>query len=118
MIPGVTIQMGGQDWLVPPLTLGQLRRMLSTDIKALNGGDPDKVLAAVCSIVAAALSRNYSDMTVERVEGLLDLGNRDEVVAAVLGNSGLRVGEVGAVARQIGALSMASSPPLADTATP
>ena len=28
MIPGVTITMGGRDWLVPPLTLGQLRRLM------------------------------------------------------------------------------------------
>ncbi len=115
MIPGVNIQMGGQEWLVPPLTLGQLRR-LDSDIKALTSGDADKVLSAVCSIVAAALSRNYPDMTVQKVEDLIDLGNRDAVVAAVLGNSGLKPGEAVAVAGQIGAPSMASSPPPAGTA--
>jgi hypothetical protein len=28
MIPGVVIEMGGRDWIVPPLTLGQLRRLM------------------------------------------------------------------------------------------
>jgi len=28
MIPGVAVAMGGQDWMVPPLTLGQLRRLM------------------------------------------------------------------------------------------
>ncbi len=107
--------MGGQDWLVPPLTLGQLRR-LDADIRALGSGDTGKVLPAVCNIVAAALSRNYPDMTALKVEDLIDLGNRDRVVAAVLGNSGLKPGEAPAVTGQIGAPSTAFSPPLAGTA--
>jgi hypothetical protein len=28
MIPGVAVAMGGRDWLVPPLTLGELRRLM------------------------------------------------------------------------------------------
>jgi 1-deoxy-D-xylulose 5-phosphate reductoisomerase len=115
MIPGVKIQMGGQDWLVPALTLGQLRR-LREERKNLNSGDEDKTLSAVCTIVATALSRNYPDMTEQRVEELIDLENRDRVVAAVLGNSGLKPGEAEAVTRQNGPLSMAFSPPPADTA--
>lgn len=115
MIPGVPIQMGGQEWLVPALTLGQLRR-LDAAIKALTSGDSEKVLNSVCAIVAAALSRNYPDMTEQKVEDLIDLSNRDEVVSAVLGNSGLKPGEAAAVARPTGAPSMAFSPPPADTA--
>jgi hypothetical protein len=115
MIPGVTIQMGGQDWLVPSLTIGQLRRLKDAR-KALASGDEEKVLAAICTIVAAALSRNYPDMTEQKVEDLIDLQNRDEVVAAVLGNSGLTPGEAGAVTRPNGLPSMAFSPPPADTA--
>ncbi len=115
MIPGVTIQMGGQDWLVPSLTLGQLRR-LDAAIKALTSGDSEKVLSAVCTIVAAALSRNYPDMSEQRVEDLIDLENRDRVVAAVLGNSGLKPGEAAAVTGLNGAPSMASSPPPVGTA--
>jgi hypothetical protein len=107
--------MGGQDWLVPALTLGQLRR-LDAAIKALTSGDSEKVLNGVCAIVAAALSRNYPDMTEQRVEDLIDLANRDEVVAAVLGNSGLKPGEAVAVAKPTGVPYTASSPPPAGTA--
>jgi hypothetical protein len=28
MIPGVEVAMGGQGWVIPPLTLGQLRRLM------------------------------------------------------------------------------------------
>jgi len=109
--------MGGQDWLVPSLTLGQLRR-LDAHIRGLSSGNTEKVLTAVCTIVAAALGRNYPDMTPQKVEDLIDLSNRDRVIDAVLGNSGLMPGEAEAVAGQIGDRFTGFSPPPADTATP
>jgi hypothetical protein len=117
MIPGVTIEMGGQEWQVPPLTLGQLRR-LWPKITDLTSQDTLLIMDAVCEIVAAALSRNYPDMTIERVADLIDLENRERVVNAVMGGSGFLAGEAGAVSRANGAASTASSPPLADTPTP
>jgi hypothetical protein len=117
LLPGVTIAMGGRDWLVPPLTLGQLRR-LAPDLGRITAGgltmlDPEAV-GAVVKVVTAALSRNYPDMTEQRVaEELLDLGNANEVLAAVLASSGLRraaPGE-GQAARGNGASFTASSPP-------
>jgi hypothetical protein len=143
MIPGVTIAMGGRDWLVPPLTLGQLRRLMPkvrqlTDIGASMG---EAQIGVLVEIVATALQRNYPDATAEMVENLLDLGNSSAVLNAVLTGSGLklrddRVGEAAApgtnpgagstgariqsgpqAARTPGAISMASSPPPAATAT-
>src|SRR5271157_4435277 len=91
MIPGITIAMGGNDWVVPPLTLGQLRRLMPVVDKITVGADMgDEAIAAVSEIVAAALSRNYPDMTPQRVEDLLDLGNARWVVSAVLTGSGLK----------------------------
>lgn len=125
MIPGVTIAMGGRDWLVPPLTLGQLRRLgpkidqLTTDAGAAMG---EAAIAALVDIVTAALSRNYPEVTAQQVEDeLLDLGNSRAALTAVLTGSGLRpagnpeMGEASAVS--IGAASTASSPPPADTPT-
>lgn len=118
MIPGTKIQMGGNDFLVPPLTLGQLRR-LQPKIKligSLSGADVgDDQVDAIGEIVSAALSRNYPDMTPERVLDLLDLGNARDVISAVLGASGLKPGEAEAVTKTNGATSMGSSPPPADT---
>jgi len=143
MIPGVTITMGGRDWLVPPLTLGQLRRLMPrvrqlTEIDASMGAVQIGVLV---EIITAALQRNYPDATAETVENLLDLANAGTVLNAVLTGSGLRLrdrhlgeasapgpgpGATSTIADQrsvketqtAGAISMASSLPLADTATP
>ena len=96
MLPGVTITMGGRDWLVPPLTLGQLRRLMPkvrqlTEIGASMG---ETQIGVLVEIVAAALQRNYPEATAEMVENLLDLGNASAVLNAVLTGSGLKPGGV------------------------
>jgi hypothetical protein len=93
MFPGVTIAMGGQDWLVPPLTLGQLRRLMPkvrqlTEIGASMG---ETQISVLVEIVAAALQRNYPEATADTVENLLDLGNASAVLNAVLTGSGLKL---------------------------
>jgi hypothetical protein len=145
MIPGVAVAMGGQDWIVPPLTLGQLRRLMPqvrqlTEIGASMGEVQINVLI---DIVTAALQRNYPETTPDKVENLLDLGNASAVLNAVLTGSGLKPGGAamgeasapgtspgagGASARSIsdmnsgtvipGEKSMVSSRPPADTAIP
>jgi hypothetical protein len=92
MIPGVAVAMGGQDWLVPPLTLGQLRRLMPkvrqlTEIGASMG---EAQIGVLVEIVAAALQRNYPHVTADNVENLLDLGNASVVLNAVLTGSGLK----------------------------
>ena len=145
MIPGVAVAMGGQDWIVPPLTLGQLRRLMPkvrqlTEIGAAMGEAQINVLI---DIVTAALQRNYPETTPDRVEDLLDLGNASAVLNAVLPGSGLKpsgaaMGEAPALGTSPGAgsasarlvsdmisgpatlgeKSMVSSRPPVDTATP
>jgi hypothetical protein len=137
--------MGGQDWIVPPLTLGQLRRLMPkvrqlTEIGAAMGEAQINVLI---DIVTAALQRNYPETTPDRVEDLLDLGNASAVLNAVLTGSGLKpsgaaMGEAPALGTSPGAgsasarlvsdmisgpatlgeKSMVSSRPPVDTATP
>jgi hypothetical protein len=123
--------MGGETWLIPPLTLGQLRRLMPkvrqlTDVDA-SMGEPQ--IAVLVEIVATALQRNYPDVTFEQVENLLDLGNAGAVLNAVLTGSGLKtrgnpLGEAVAVAMPVAAqetggnTSTASSPPPAATAIP
>ncbi len=103
MIPGVMIAMGVRDWLVPPLTLGQLRRLMPkvrqlTEIGVSMG---EAQISVLVEIVASALQRNYPDATADVVENLLDLGNASTVLSAVLTGSGLelhdgRLGEASA----------------------
>jgi hypothetical protein len=141
MLPGVTISMGGRDWLVPPLTLGQLRRLMPkvrqlTEIGASMG---EMQITVLVEIVVAAMQRNYPEATAEVVENLLDLGNASAVLNAVLTGSGLKpsdncLGETAApgsspgaesvivepihAAQTIGDISTVSSPLPAATATP
>jgi len=123
--------MGGQDWIVPPLTLGQLRRLMPkvrqlTEIGASMG---ETQIAVLVDIVTAALQRNYPEMTPDKVENLLDLGNASAVLNAVLTGSGLKpaggaaMGEAlapgtssGAEPGFAGEKSTVSSPLLVDTA--
>jgi hypothetical protein len=79
---------------VPPLTLGQLRRLMPkvrqlTEIGASMG---EAQIAVLVDIVTAALQRNYPEMTPGSVENLLDLGNASAVLNAVLTGSGLKPG--------------------------
>ena len=131
MIPGVEVAMGGETWLIPPLTLGQLRRLMPkvrqlTEVDA-SMGEPQ--IAVLVEIVASALERNYPNVTFEQVENLLDLGNAGVVLNAVLTGSGLKtrgnpLGEAVAVAMPVTALETAgnistvSSPPPAATPIP
>jgi hypothetical protein len=92
MVPGVAVAMGGQDWVIPPLTLGQLRRLMPkvhqlTEIGASMG---EAQIGVLVEIVAAALQRNYPELTTDTVENLLDLGNAGAVLNAVLTGSGLK----------------------------
>jgi hypothetical protein len=145
MIPGVAVAMGGQDWIVPPLTLGQLRRLMPkvrqlTEIGASMG---EAQITVLIDIVTSALQRNYPETTPDKVENLLDLGNASAVLNAVLTGSGLKpggtaMGEASAPGTSPGAgspgassasntisgtvspgeKSMVSSRPPADTVTP
>lgn len=131
MIPGAEVAMGGENWLIPPLTLGQLRRLMPkvrqlTEIDVSMG---ESQIGVLVEIVATALQRNYPDVTLETVENLLDLGNAGAVLNAVLTGSGLKprgdpLGEAMAVAipgsglGTAGNTSTASSPPPAATPIP
>ncbi len=122
MIPGVSIAMGGQDWLVPPLTLGHLKR-LWPKIQALrigNLGEKVESFDTIVDIATTALQRNYPDMTPGMMEELLDTGNMDAVLVAIMTGSGLKTsGEALAVGTKAdGVTSMAFSPPPADTLIP
>ena len=90
MIDGVKVSMGGVDYIVPPLTLKSLRKLESgmNKLVALASGGPripdTEQLAIVQQVVYEALRRNYPEMTPERVEELLDIGNMPTALAAVM----------------------------------
>lgn len=133
MIPGVAVTMGGREWTVPPLTLGQLRRLMPKvrQLSEIGAQMGETQIGVLVEIVTAAVQRNYPDITPEAVENLLDLGNAGAVLNAVLTGSGLKArthpagealapdpnsGAIAPITATAGGTSMDFSPPPAATA--
>jgi hypothetical protein len=99
MIPGVKITLGENDYIVPPLTLGQLRSF-KDQFKAVEearkhatsiGSDQFfSVVDGSLPIILAALRRNYPSLTQVQLEKVIDLGNFQDVMQAVMAASGLK----------------------------
>jgi len=100
LLDGVRLNLGGREYVVPPLNFAALRR-LEHDIQTVQGlsGIPTgEAIDAVVRIAHAAISRNYPDITVEDMAELIDMGNITHVLNAVMGVSGLREGKAPAAA--------------------
>ena len=95
MIRGASVNLGGEEFVLAPLTFAQLRDGSAKDIATIEDSIAkramfsDEYFNAMARVVHASLSRNYPDMTFERVLSLLDLGNARDCYKAVLGLSGL-----------------------------
>ena len=89
---GRPLTLGGEELEIPPLSLGQIRK-LSVEIAAMsqlsasNQITPE-VMDMFVNVVHQAISRNYPEKTKDWVEECLDLGNMMEVVDAVMNVSG------------------------------
>ena len=89
---GVVVKMAGEDYVIPPLSFKQLK-MLQDDMKQLNtatAASSSDQQGVVLRIVLAALQRNYPDMTLEKLEDILDLGNIHEITQAIIGVNQLK----------------------------
>lgn len=85
---GVTIKLGGRDFVVPPLNMKSVRAVepLLPDLNGDNG--PEKANAALFAVIQMAMRRNYPGITVEELEELIDLGNLAKVASAALAGFG------------------------------
>lgn len=89
-IKGVTVELNGTEYVIPPIALGALEQLQSR-IGAFDGNVQDaKQISTVIDCAYAAMLRNYPDMTREEVADLIDIGNMNEVFAAVMDVSGLK----------------------------
>src|SRR5258708_23454107 len=115
-----SIPLGGREFIVRPLTLGQLRPVLDA-LDAVAGNSGGALIDGAVRIVHAGLAGNHPEL---RIDDILDLeATIDELnaaVAAILRRAGLvPVGEAGPVASPAAAgetgsaPSMAPSPPAA-----
>lgn len=94
MYEGRTFNIGGQEWVVPALSLATLRRFSKEDILGKLGSIEGNVFGeaqvdAAVQVIHAALVRNYPGVTPEQVAEMVDLGNFREMVRAIFGQSGV-----------------------------
>lgn len=87
-VKGIAIEMGGQEWIVPPISLRALEQLQERLAHFSGGIDPQSV-ALVADATHAALRRNYPDISRDDVLDMLDVANMLEVMQAVMDVSGL-----------------------------
>lgn len=94
---GVSVKMGEEDFIVPPLNFSRLKKLtpLIEELGAMKIGEPitAKQADAIITVIHSALSRNYPHLTIENVEEMIDLGNVGPIIQAVMGVSGFSSGE-------------------------
>jgi hypothetical protein len=88
---GVTVKLGGVEYVIPPLNFRALRTIgpRVAGLGSINRIPTEDDLRLITEIVLAALSRNYPEMTAEMLEDLIDVGNMSVLLQAVMGVSGL-----------------------------
>lgn len=90
-IKGVAVELNGQEFIVPPLTLRSLEQLLPK-IKSIDENEhkfSKESIDTILSAAHAALQRNYPDITRDDLFDLLDTDNMTTVFEAVMGASGL-----------------------------
>ena len=89
---GKPVAIGGRNFIVPPLTIGQLKR-LRPKIEAMAAAPKDAnaldQVDDVVDIIHAAISRNYPDLTVDQLADMIPLPEMQRIVSEVLSASGL-----------------------------
>lgn len=89
MIKGITIDLGGADYVVPPLSIGSLER-LQDRIEAFEGGMGKESVSLMVDVAEAALKRNYPDITRDSLVEIMDVSNMEDIFSAVMDVSGLK----------------------------
>ncbi len=94
MIDGITVDIGGTDYIIPPLNFKALIN-IDGDIKSL--AQPDKGFLSVekinsmINIIYFALLRNYPDITKDDIQTMVDIKNSHQVIHTILQASGYTV---------------------------
>lgn len=99
MIDGIKLKLGETEYIVPPLNLKALRRLMGKlqGLGALQSGTmpSEDQVTIITDVVHAALLRNYPDITPDVVEECLDTSNMHQALLAVLHASGFEKKEPG-----------------------
>lgn len=93
MYQGTRFKIGEEEYIVPPLSLGQLRggilEKLREHDQLVNDGRVFEGLALRADVILAALRRNYPEFPEDKLLDWLDMSNTGPIWLAILGASGL-----------------------------
>ena len=94
---GVWVQMGMEEYRIPPLGFGAIQELQERlgSLRGMTDMPTEDQMKTVAEIVQMAMKRNYPDITVEDVFDKLDLGNFRPVFEAVLSMNGYRSAKPG-----------------------
>jgi hypothetical protein len=87
-IPGTPINLGGVEYVLPPLNLDQVRQFEAAIPKLGTHPTLRENLEEALPIIHAALSRNYPALKVEELGQIIDLGNFRAACDALIEVSG------------------------------
>jgi len=82
------MNLGGRELTLAPLNLQQVEQFEAIMPELGKQASLRDALSVGVPIIHASLSRNYADITLDDVRGLLDIGNFRDALDAVLGISG------------------------------
>lgn len=89
---GKELRLGGEWYVIPALSLKQIRTQFTADLNKLEQGGINgmEALESITKMVFAAMVRNYPELKEKReeIEDYIDLGNMADCTAAILGPMG------------------------------
>lgn len=93
LFEGAAVTIRGQEFIVPGLSFGQMEDMADILTRmSLSGGDiqlTKETIGDVISLIYAALSRNYPELTKAHVRDMVDTRNFVSLIEIIMNKSGL-----------------------------
>lgn len=86
LIPGTVVTLAGEEFTIPPLTLGQWKRLAKArdTLRGTKGELSDDGIDAQLEIIQTAMARNYPGITAAELLDMVDLGNLKEISEAII----------------------------------
>jgi hypothetical protein len=94
MFEGITIKVGGEDMVLPPLNWKAAKRFYK-EITTGEINDPDKAIDLMPELLHAALVRNYPELTMAALEDAIAPGELLAAIPLLLSVSGFTQSQEG-----------------------
>ena len=97
---GEIVRIGDRDFVLPSLTVKQAKQLWPQMLELDKGITPENLPTKyedALKVIHAALARNYSEVTMEALEDLVEIKDLRRLLLVVSGQSGMRTAPGGAV---------------------